>query len=172
MHLNLALLALYFILGLVNDKPEIRMVDPRTEYVLDRINAIRGSGCQCGDNYMEAVHDLQWNDTLESTAYRYARQMDYYKFFSHRSPDGKDVGERLDDAGYRWRYAGENLAKGQKNFEETLKDWLESPSHCRMLMNPRMKEMGLARYGDYWVQHLGTRMPSKAVRTEVYYREG
>lgn len=140
--------------------------------ILDLVNAIRSEGCQCGDDYMPPVPALSWDETLERTALEHAREMEKFNFFSHRSRDGADVGERLDARGYRWQYAGENLAEGQKSFRETLNDWIESPTHCRMLMNPKMKDMGLARFGKYWVQHFGTRMPPNTVRKKVIYREG
>lgn len=146
--------------------------DLNKQYVLDKVNSIRSKPCRCGSEVLAPVGTVVWSDELAATAFNHARQMEKYNFFSHRSLDGKNVGQRLDDAGYKWHYAGENLAEGQISFEEVLTDWLESPTHCRMLMNPKMKEMGIAKYGDYWVQHFGTRMPPKTVRKKVYYREG
>jgi len=115
---------------------------------------------------------LNWSETLTYSAYLHAEQMDEYEFFAHKSIDGEDIGERLDAIGYKWQYVGENLAQGQDTFDEAFNDWIESPSHCRMLMNPDMKEMGLARVGEYWVQHFGTKMPPKHKRVITYYREG
>ena len=34
----------------------------------------------------------------------------------------------------------------------------QSYSHCVMLMNPKVEEMAVAKYNDYWVQHFGKRM--------------
>lgn len=142
------------------------------DYALQKVNEIRSQGCYCGSEYMAPTDTLEWNNVLERTAFRHAREMSRYNYFSHKSRDGKDIGQRLDEAGYKWQYAGENLAEGQKSFNETISDWLESKTHCKMLMNPRMKEIGMARYGKYWVQHFGTHMPPNTVRKKVYYREG
>ncbi len=142
------------------------------EYIVEKMNRLRLNGCQCGSIYMDSVGPVEWNTILEKTAYQHARQMESYDFFSHKSQEGMDIGQRLDEAGYNWMYAGENLAEGQKSFDEAFTDWLESPTHCRMLMNPRMKEMGLSKFGKYWVQHFGTKMPPKTVRKSVHYREG
>jgi len=142
------------------------------EYIVEKINRLRINGCQCGLIYMEPVDPVEWNSILEKTAYQHAKEMESHNFFSHKSLEGMDVGQRLDAAGYMWMYAGENLAEGQKTFDEAFSDWLESPSHCKMLMNPRMKEMGLSKFGKYWVQHFGTKMPPKTVRKSVHYREG
>ena len=143
-----------------------------TTYILKRVNKIRARGCRCGNEWVSPSNPVVWNKALETTAHEHAREMSKYRFFSHKSRDGKNVGQRLDDAGYKWRYAGENIAEGQKDFDEVLYDWIESYTHCKMLMNPKMEEMGVARSGKYWVQHFGTRMPDKTVRKKIYYREG
>lgn len=140
--------------------------------ILLKINEIRTEGCRCGRKKMKPTHALTWSKTLTHSAYLHASEMDRYDFFAHRSRKGLDIGERLDALGYKWQYVGENLAVGQKSFDQALEDWLESPSHCRMLMNPDMKEMGLSRVGKYWVHHFGTKMPPKTRRVRTHYREG
>jgi uncharacterized protein YkwD len=126
--------------------------------MLLKINNLRNKGCKCGKNKMPPVGKLVWNDTLEFSAFRYARHLKKYDIFSHYSIEGKDVGERLDEYGYRWQYAGENLAEGQESFDEVLRDWIKSESHCKMLMNPHMKETGIAYFKGIWVQHLGKKI--------------
>lgn len=142
------------------------------EYILKRVNQLRANGCQCGNDYYKPAVAVTWNTTLEQTALRHAKEMQKYNFFSHRSRDGKDIGERFDQIGYKWQYAGENLAVGQKTFDEAFKDWIKSPTHCKMLMNANMNEMAVSRYGKYWVQHFGKKMPPKTKRRNVRYKEG
>ncbi|MDA8692927.1 CAP domain-containing protein [Saprospiraceae bacterium] len=142
------------------------------EYVLQRINKLREKGCKCGRKRMKPVNPVTWNNTLEISAYIHAKEMQTYNYFDHHSMSGEDVGERLDKLDYKWQYVGENLAVGQKTFDETMKDWIKSPSHCRMLMNPDMNEVAVAKYGKYWVQHFGRLMPPKTRRTKVTYTEG
>lgn len=120
---------------------------------------------------MKPVRTLEWNDTLEQSAFRYARHMRRHGIFGHHSIDGKDVGVRLDEFGYRWQYAGENLAEGQESFEEVLKDWIKSESHCKMLMNPNMKETGIAYFRGMWVEHFGTKLPDGKIRKEGSVRK-
>lgn len=132
-------------------------------YMLDRVNAVRDHGCFCGDQFMQPVGPVTWNDKLYRSAASYAREMSTHDFFGHYGAGGTDIGERLDGVGYRWEVAGENLGEGQKSFDEVLRDWKDSPSHCRMLMNPRVKEMAVARYDNYWVQHWGKELPPNAV---------
>lgn len=147
-------------------------LDVSREYVLQRVNELREEGCRCGNKYYRPVGKLIWNKTLEETAISHAKEMHKYDFFSHKSRRGEDVGDRFSLANYKWQYAGENLAVGQKTFDEAFKDWIKSTTHCKMLMNPDMKEMGVSRYGKYWVQHFGKQLPPKTRRKNVRYKEG
>ena len=54
----------------------------------------------------------------------------------------------------------------QKPFREVMGDWVDSPSHCRMLMNPKVEEMGVARHSKYWVQHFGKKLPKDTTRSK------
>lgn len=142
------------------------------DYVLDKINTLRTKGCRCGKKRFKAVPALGWNSKLETSAYKQAKQMDQYNYFAHISIEGYDIGDKLERVGYQWQYAGENLAEGQDSFDEAFNDWKKSKTHCEMLMNPNMKQIGVARYGKYWVQHFGALMPPQTKRTKIRYREG
>ena len=142
------------------------------EYILMKINTIRKNGCTCEGKRYKPVPTLTWNSKLEKSAFIHAKSMHENDFFSHYSLDGKDIGERLDVVGYKWQYAGENLAEGQKSFDEALHDWMKSGTHCKMIMHPHMKEMAISKYGTYWVNHFGAKMPSKTKRVGRHYSEG
>ncbi|MDX1478371.1 MAG: CAP domain-containing protein [Saprospiraceae bacterium] len=122
---------------------------------LQDLNALRVRGCHCGDEWM-AGGPVRWNDRLALSASLHARQMQRYNFFEHYSRGGKDIGERAHAVGYAWKTIGENLARGHKTVDHVLRDWQKSVTHCAVLMNPRFREMGLARAGKYWVLHMGT----------------
>ena len=123
--------------------------------MLDAVNIIREHGCYCGRKYMSPVSKVSWNGLLYESAFAQADDMHKHAFLKHYSTSGLDIGQRLEKVGYNWKVAGENLGRGQDTFEEVLKDWLKSPSHCRMLMNPKVDEMAIARVENYWVQHFG-----------------
>jgi hypothetical protein len=38
-----------------------------------------------------------------------------------------------------------------------MNGWFKSPGHCKNLMNPAFKEIGIALYNTYWVQDFGGR---------------
>jgi len=150
-------------------KEESYIKDSSKRKMLKKVNQIRSTGCFCGRRYMPATEPLEWNDTLYESALGHAKEMTRYNFFAHFSIDGDDIGDRLEAYGYDWQVAGENLGEGQKSFEEVLQDWLDSRSHCRMLMNPKVNEMAVATHGRYWVQHFGKQMPKNTVRTGRKY---
>ena len=135
------------------------------EAILHEVNTLRAKGCYCGGKYQEPVAPVKWNSTLYKSALSHAREMSRYNFFSHFSRDGKDIGDRLSAFGYPWRVVGENIAEGQKNFPQAMEDWIKSETHCKMLMDKRVDEMGVARHKRFWVQHFGKKMPENESAT-------
>lgn len=125
------------------------------QHMLDAVNAIREQGCKCGEKYMAPAPKVTWNALLYESALAQAEDMYKHDFFKHFSTTGLNIGERMDQVGYNWKVAGENLGRGQETFDQILKDWLKSASHCTMLMNPKVDEMAIARVNNYWVQHFG-----------------
>lgn len=140
--------------------------DAVKEMMLSRVNNLRAAGCYCGSEYMSPVQPVIWDDMLYESALSHAKEMKDKRFFSHYSASGLDIGDRLDRFGYPWQIAGENLGEGQTSFREVMRDWIDSPSHCRMLMNPKIEEMGVARHSRFWVQHFGKKLPKGARRSK------
>ncbi|MGZ3757377.1 MAG: CAP domain-containing protein [Mucilaginibacter sp.] len=134
---------------------------------LDNINNTRAKGCKCGTTYMRPAPPLTWNDVLESAALAHARDMGEHNYFSHSSRDGRSSGDRILDAGYSYKgfksyTVGENIAFGQEDIAEVMRGWFKSEGHCKNLMNPDFKEIGIAEYDKYWVQDFGGRVPFSA----------
>lgn len=128
---------------------------PSKRYIVEKVNHVRSKGCHCGRTYYPPAPPVRWNNKLYDSAYNHASQMRKYDFFSHESIYGENLGERISQVDYNWKYVGENLGVGQRTFDEVLQDWIESRSHCEMLMNPKVNEMAVAKSGKYWVQHFG-----------------
>jgi len=127
--------------------------------IIKEVNKLRAKGCYCGGKYQKPVGPVKWNNTLYDSAMSHAKEMSRYEFFSHYSRDGKDIGQRLTRRGYPWRVVGENIAEGQRKFSQAMEDWIDSETHCKMLMDKRVDEMAVARYKRYWVQHFGKQQP-------------
>jgi uncharacterized protein YkwD len=125
--------------------------------MLQLVNDVRKKGCQCGDTYYPAAPVIAWNSQLETAAYTHSEDMYSNKYFDHVAPDGSNGGVRIERAGYDWITFGENIAAGYKSEKEVLDGWLQSPGHCKNIMNKSFKEMGVARVGNYWTQEFGTK---------------
>ncbi|MCC5943573.1 MAG: CAP domain-containing protein [Bernardetiaceae bacterium] len=124
--------------------------------LLQLVNAQRSEGCQCGDDYMPATATLRWSEHLAEISADYSEEMRSKNFFSHTGADGSSPGDRLTAAGYNWRTYGENIAKGYTSEEDVIRGWIDSPGHCRNIMNPNFTEMGIGRSANYWTQMLAT----------------
>ena len=90
--------------------------------------------------------------------------MAHRNYFDHRSPDGRTITERVKASSYKFSVAGENLAGGDPTIASAVQGWIESPSHCENMMNPRFQEVGVAcvgsaksQWGTYWTMVLGRR---------------
>ena len=129
---------------------------------LNYINQVRQKGCNCGTTYMPPVSSLAWNDQLEVAAIGHAKDMADKNYFSHTSKDGRTVDKRIIAAGYTYdgykSFAiGENIAQGDMTIKQVTDGWFKSEGHCKNLMNPSFKEIGIAQYNTYWVQDFGGR---------------
>lgn len=129
---------------------------------LENINHTRQKGCNCGTTFMPPAPPLIWNNELEVAALGHAKDMANKNYFSHTSKDGRTMDRRAIAAGYSYKgyksfAIGENIAQGQMSIAEVMDGWFKSPGHCRNLMNPSFKEIGIALYNTYWVQDFGGR---------------
>lgn len=83
-------------------------------------------------------------------------------YISHEGSDGRHVGDRLRGAGYKFRFAGENVAAGQSTPAHVHRSLMRSDGHRRNLLNGNFDEMGLhvGRGSDgrlWWTQIFGRR---------------
>ena len=128
--------------------------DPWVE-MLDAVNAARAAGQRCGDEVFPPAGPLVWNDRLELAAARHTADMAQNDYFDHTGTDGSHPSDRVTEAGYAWRLVGENIAHYQRTVPDVVQDWVESPGHCRNLMDARYAEMGASEQDLYWTQVFG-----------------
>ena len=124
---------------------------------VDAINAVREHGCQCGGKYFSPVNDVKYNGLLSESASIHAQDIRGQRRLNHYSSRGLNIGERVGRVGYRWAVVGENLAFGHESINEVIEAWIDSNTHCRLLMDKRFKDVGFAKIGPYWVLHFGCR---------------
>ena len=124
--------------------------------VLEEVNALRASGCQCpGGRYFKPSEPLRWDTTLAQAAKTHAEDMRLKRYFDHTSADGTDFADRITRAGYTWQSVGENIAKGQPTARAVVQAWKASKYHCSNMMNRHFQDMGVGKAGPYWVQDFG-----------------
>ncbi len=100
---------------------------------------------------------------LDETASRHARDMLARSYYGHDSPEGTTALDRSKKAGYRPRYIGENIARGQYSPEEVMDGWMGSELHREHILGKLFSETGSAvaigknanGYQVLWVQCFG-----------------
>ena len=65
-------------------------------------------------------------------------------YWAHFAPDGTSPWKFFIDFGYRYRYAGENLARDFSSASSAVDAWMASPTHRENIMNDKYKEIGIA----------------------------
>ena len=106
---------------------------------------------------------LRRQPRLDDAAQAHARDMFVRRYYSHDTPEGKSAMDRIQAAGYRARYAGENIARGQYSVEEVMDGWMESKTHRDHLLSPVFDDVGFGiAFGKnpggheiLWVQNFG-----------------
>lgn len=85
---------------------------------------------------------LTVSETLTAAAQLKAEDMAAKSYFSHNSPDGKTPWYWFDRAGYKYNFAGENLAVNFSDSEEVTQAWMNSPTHQANIVGRNYTEMG------------------------------
>jgi len=89
------------------------------------------------------LQPLKYNSTLSSAAYAKGRDMIERDYWAHVAPDGTQPWKFFSDFGYRYLYAGENLARDFSNPYSAVEAWMNSPTHKDNLLNSKYKEIGI-----------------------------
>lgn len=83
-----------------------------------------------------------------------SRDMCDKKYFSHTSPTYGSPFQMMKDFGISYRYAGENIAMGQRTPSEVVSAWMNSPGHRANILNASFTKIGVGYVstGNYWTQ--------------------
>lgn len=87
---------------------------------------------------------LSENPTLSQAAQAKGADMLNRDYWAHIAPDGTQPWKFFIDFGYKYRYAGENLARDFSNPSSAVDAWMASPTHKENLLSPKYKEIGIA----------------------------
>lgn len=84
------------------------------------------------------------NEALDKAAQMKAQNMFSENYWAHFAPSGKTPWDFILGTGYRFTYAGENLAKNFYNSDNVVEAWMASPTHKENLLNSKYKDIGIA----------------------------
>lgn len=104
---------------------------------------------------------LRRHPRLDEAAQAHADDMFRGRYYSHDSRDGRTTLQRVQERGYRAKYAGENIARGQYSVDEVMKGWMESPTHRGHILGALFNDVGFGLafgknpggYEILWVQN-------------------
>ncbi len=104
---------------------------------------------------------------LTNSAQKYADQLFTKNFFSHVSPTGETLKDRMQASGYynpsyqeqcfciKRFMVGENIARGQKDPKQVMVDWMNSPTHAANILSTDFTDVGVGMAAGNWVMHFG-----------------
>jgi hypothetical protein len=89
------------------------------------------------------LKELKISQKLAVAAQQKAEDMLKNQYFTHIAPSQKTPWDFMDDAGYAFLFAGENLAINFNSAEEVTTGWLASPGHKENILNNKYTEIGV-----------------------------
>lgn len=102
------------------------------------------------------IKELVWRSDVVPVARNHASDMWKRNYFGHISPDGKDAGDRLNDANVSYQMAGENLALAP-TLQTAHTGLMNSEGHRANILDPDFRRVGIGviangYYGKIFVQ--------------------
>lgn len=140
-HLKFFLIVLLLIIMVLISVPSLRT------NMLDSLSAIYASVLVnlTNQNRVAAnVSELKVSPILEKAAQMKADDMAAKGYFAHNTPEGLTPWYWFEQAGYKYIYAGENLAVNFEDSEDVETAWMNSRGHFLNIMNPNFTEIGIA----------------------------
>lgn len=87
---------------------------------------------------------LAADEKLRAAAQAKLADMFRRDYWDHYAPDGTSPWYFVENAGYYYEHAGENLAKNFQTSSGVINGWMQSPGHRQNLLDPRYSEVGMA----------------------------
>lgn len=84
------------------------------------------------------------NAALDQAATLKAQNMLQENYWAHFAPSGKTPWDFILGSGYKFTFAGENLAKNFYKSDDVIAAWMASSTHRDNLLNPKYKDIGIA----------------------------
>jgi len=118
---------------------------------------------------------LSANSTLSQAALAKGNDMLAKGYWAHFAPDGTSPWSFFLSFGYKYKYAGENLARDFADAGSAVSAWMNSPTHKENILNPNYQDIGIGvvegnlagTETTVIVQFFGTTLGSTATIPEV-----
>jgi uncharacterized protein YkwD len=106
---------------------------------------------------------LSINEQLDQAADLHSQDQASMNNMSHTGSNGSNLGIRIQEVGYQFSMAAENVAYGYLDAETVMAGWMASEGHRENILNPNLQEIGIGyAVGEggapYWTQDFGTEM--------------
>ncbi len=129
--------------------------------MLEEVNRYRRMGAQCDGEPFAPAPPFEMDETIRRASRLHSQDMGAQNYFDHTSPDGGTFDQRMSSAGFMgpapW---GENIAAGYATAMAATEGLMNSPGHCRNIMNPQFRVIGIgyaydptSELGHYWTQN-------------------
>ncbi|WP_028782657.1 CAP domain-containing protein [Thalassobacillus devorans] len=96
---------------------------------------------------------LEWYQPVAEVAFKHSKDMQENNYFSHYTPEGIGLPERLKADGVTYSSAGENIAAQYPDAAAAMEGWLNSKGHREALLHNRYSHLGVGVYRDYYTQN-------------------
>lgn len=119
----------------------------QTGSVLGRVINITDNGLLASTNEERAkagLPALKISNRLSQAANQKAKDIIANQYWDHVSPDGVEPWDWVQQTGYSYEVAGENLAKNFTTAGGVVSGWMNSTSHRENMLNPSYTEVGFA----------------------------
>lgn len=131
------------------DAPEVETPDASADaYAVEVVRLVNEERAK------EGLSALRMDASVTAAAQVRAREI--VSTFSHTRPDGRKCFTALDEAGVRYRGAGENIAYGQSSPAAVVNAWMNSPGHRANILNASFTTIGVGHHTagstHYWTQ--------------------
>lgn len=130
--------------------PEKAMLVPE---FLPLVNKLRGEHGFCSRQRVPAAPKLEWDDQLAQTARQLILKLWKAKSLT-TSSGSKTIIARLGEQGYQTNLAYEVLIFDAESPEDALGRWQRLGAQCMRIRDGRLRVMGAARKGKYWLMVL------------------
>lgn len=138
------------------EKGSIDLEFTQSEYTIDEAGEQEMLALVNEERAKEGTKPLEFDTRLTEVGRGHSKDMFERGYFSHFSPEGEDVGDRLEERGIYYTFAGENLALAP-NANRAHVGLMNSPGHRRNILDPAFSKVGIGAidggvYGKMFTQ--------------------